>query len=249
MSSSFIVINSKFRTRDSRSTSDFTFSLGQSLEVKGLSVKSVSIPNIAYNINKNTNKLIVVKNGVELTLELPLGQYDIDKLISGLEAGLRSTLLDVTLTVTITPLTSRLNFTSIVPFQIKTGPTSPLSDILGLSDFESVFPESGPSTSFEVDGVVALAGIKNYFLVSNALSSGFSGIFSNGQRLSLVTNIPIDTPFGTITHMEVDDSKIDSRAFRRPQNVQLIDVKIVDESGNVVDLNQHHIEIVCKVYF
>lgn len=245
--SSFIVINSKYRTRDSRSTSDFTFSIGQSLEVRGISVKSVSIPNIAYNINKNTQKLIVVKNGIELTLQLPIGQYDITKLISGLEAGLRALLLDGTLTVGITALTSRLFFTSTVPFQIKTGLTSPLSDILGATDFESNFPAS-PSTSFEIDGAVALSGIKNYFLVSQSLSSGFSGIFSNGQRLPLVTNIPIDTPYGTITHFEIDDSKVDSRVFPRSQNIQLIDIKIIDENGYIIDLNSHHVEIVCKVY-
>ena len=45
METNYVIINSKFRNEGSKSTSDFTFSLGETLEISDVAIKSVSIVN------------------------------------------------------------------------------------------------------------------------------------------------------------------------------------------------------------
>jgi hypothetical protein len=49
--STILNINSKYRTVDSLSSTNFNISVGQSINIKQMVVKNVTLPNTSYNIN------------------------------------------------------------------------------------------------------------------------------------------------------------------------------------------------------
>jgi hypothetical protein len=67
----FVIINSKFRNVSSKSTSDFIYSLGESLEVSDIAVKSVSMVNAEYNIKAGHNTLVVNNGSTDFNLVVP----------------------------------------------------------------------------------------------------------------------------------------------------------------------------------
>jgi len=248
---SFVVISSKLRTLDSRSTSDFTYSIGQSMEVVACAIKSISIPVVQYNVNSNNNKLRVFYGESFADIELPVGQYDIKTFSDELESRL-STAINGTVQITQDDLTSKLKITSSVPIRFETNPSvSPLAKVIGLPNYiqgsQSLFPETA-STSIDVPNLHDLSGINNYYILSRVLSQNYSGLFSNGVQFPMVINVPVDVAYGQIQHYESDDIQLNIKKYSIPQNIQLIDIKIIDIDGNVVDLNGADIEITLKVY-
>lgn len=242
---SLVVINSKYRTTDSRSTSDFTYSIGQSIEVSRIAIKSISIPHLQYNINATNNRLRVLYASSFEDISIPYGQYDIAQLMSALQTAF-STAFNESITIAQDTLTSKLTITTTsIQIKISTDLTvSPLSKVLGfgtsdLPDFDTVV---------ESPYLHNLSGLKNYYVSSRILSQGYNGLFRNGIQIPLITNVPINQPYGFTVHYDSQDIMLNMKSYNRPQNIQLIDIKILDEDLNVVDLNGADVEIVLKIY-
>ena len=79
MSNSLImVLNSKFRTADSNSSSDFTISIGQSISIKQMVIQSVTLPNTVYNIDSSNNVGFITLIGLgTYVILVPVGQYNL----------------------------------------------------------------------------------------------------------------------------------------------------------------------------
>ena len=244
---SFVVISSKDRTNDSRSTTDFTYSIGQTIEVSSIAIKTVSIPVVQYNINQTNNKLtLLIENSPPKVIFIEQGQYDISSFMTSLQTSLRETVLDETFSVSQNSLTGKLLITSDVTiFSVDIDPTnSPMAKVIGFD----LKINSIPVFSQEIipPYIPRLGGTKNYYLTSQVLSQGFNGIFRNGQQLPLLINIPITEPYGFVEQYE--PQVLNVKTFNRPQNLQWIDIKILDEDMNTVDLLGADIEIVLKIY-
>ena len=243
---SFVVINSKYRTPESRSSTDFTYSIGQSLEVKAVAVKSISIPVLQYNITSLNNSLTVSYGaGIVTGIKIPVAQYNMTTFRATLQEILRVTISDDTLTITQDALTKKLTFTAdTVPFQFYRDTYSPLSKIIGLP------PSDIPVNTLQLvcPQLPNLGGLKNYYLTSRILSQGFNGVFQNGRQIPLVMTIPIAVPWGTVEHYEPDGFQLNIKKYNRPQNIQMIDIQILDEDLSPVDLNGADIEMVIKIY-
>ena len=68
-----IFIDSRFRTRESRSDSDFNIDLPETVELgkgTGCIVTDVTVPHTWYNINQNNNRLFfrVIQQGPPITI-------------------------------------------------------------------------------------------------------------------------------------------------------------------------------------
>jgi hypothetical protein len=249
---SFLVINSKHRNADSRSVSDFTFSVGQSLEVTAVAVKSISIPNVQYNINVVNNKLRIYTDdvGTFVSLTLPVGQYDITTFMADLQALLRTAVGDATLVITRSTLTDMLTVTTTtqdIKFSIDPV-VSPLGKVFGMGDGAGETYPLLVSSSITSQFLHNLSGLQNYYLSSRALSQGYNGIFKEGDQIPLVMAIPIDVEHGFTEHYEPTDLLLNIKKYGRPQNIQWIDIKIYDKDLNIVDLLGQDIEIVLKIY-
>jgi hypothetical protein len=251
---SFVVISSKYKTADSRSTTDFTYAIGQSLEASAVAIKSISIPNVQYNITNYNNKLVVYYGDATppsvATITLPEGQYNITSFMSALQALMRDAVSDDSLTITQNDLTGKLTIsTDTVPINISIDRSlSPLAKVIGLGDKEGGVYPAQVSLLIESPFLPSLGGLKNFYLASRVLSQGYNGIFKNGETVGMVMNIPVDVPYGAVEHYDPQDIRLNLNQFSRPSNIQWIDIKVLDEDLNTVDLHGADIEIVLKIY-
>jgi hypothetical protein len=242
----FIIINSAFRTADSKSTTDFTYSIGESLEVDGITIKDISIPNVAYNITSNNNKLRVTYGGVTGNLVIPEGQYTLAQLMTVLQTDL-TTLFGVSVTVSQEPITKKVVFVTTQPFRISNNPTtSSLSKYIGIAYGTGYYPTLETS-GFTLPLLPQLQGPNNYLVASQVLSQGYASILTDGQRVPVIMPVPVTVDWGEVQQYESNDMELNTKSFARLQNIQNIDIKIYDDNLNVVDLNGQDVEIVLKV--
>jgi len=244
---SFIVINSKYRTNDSRSTTDFTYNIGQAIEVPSVTIKSVSIPVTQYNIGSYNNKLRISSGGIDYDFVIPEGQYDVTQLSLVIQ-GLIQGALGGAVTLSIDPITKKLVLTSTFGLKISVDPVlSSISKYLGLNYQASSYYPAVDSTTINFVNVPELQGSNNYYLASSVLAQGYSSILTDGKLVPIIMPIPIDVEWGQVQNYESQDTQLNTKNYVRLQNIQNIDIKIYDDDLNVVDLNGSDIEVVLKV--
>jgi len=247
----FVILNSKFRSVSSKSSSDFTYSLGESLEVNNIAIKSVSIPNVEYNVKVGKNKLIVNNGAVDVPLTFTAGQYDITALLAELVTQLNATYGGVN-TAVLDPITKKVKVTTTTAIRFGTDPiTSPLGHIFGFgNEPDSAFPAYYPefaNTSINALYFPNLQGANNYHISSATLGQGQGSLLKNNDKRPIILSVPVDVDFGDIINYEVNEIKLNQRHFSRPTNIQEIDIKIIDDDNEIVDLGNTDIEIVLQI--
>ncbi len=247
----FVIINSKFRNLSSKSTSDFIYSLGESLEVSDIAIKSVSMVNAEYNIKQGHNNLVVNDGTSDFNLIVPVGQYNINQLITEITDQLTAQ-YGGTNTITLSSTTKKLFFSSTTPLRYGTDTkTSPLGFILGLGDEPNAlsttyFPEF-PSPAFVTNYLPNLQGSNNYHISSATLGQGQGSLLKNNEKKPIILSVLNNVDFGDVINYEVNEIKLNQRHFNRPTNIQDIDIKVLDHDNEVVDLHGTNIEIILQI--
>lgn len=246
----YVIINSRFRANYSKSTSDFTFNLGESLEVSEVAIKSVSMINAVYNVPANYNFMIVSNGAVDSVLTVPVGQYDINSLITAVETELTN-IYGGTNTITLNSITKKLNFTTTTPLRYKRSTLSPLAVILGFGDnVEGIVAEyipAFPASSVDAPYLPSLEGENNYHIVSNTIGQGQGSLLKNNSKKPIILTIPCNVNFGEVINYEVNEINLNKRHFARPINIQDIDIRIIDDAGEDIDLGNTQVEIVVQI--
>ena len=245
--STLVIINSKNRLSESISSTNFSYNIGSSIEIQELAIKSISLPNTAYNITLYNNRLNYIYGGISKSVALPYGQYDISTLITTL-----STLMNnagSTVSITQDPLTYRLTFyfTLATFFYIDTVSTLPNYIGFNLRNVNQ-FPISASPTVI-APNVPNLQGTNNYYVASRTLGQGTNALLYNAiQNLSIIAVIPNNVPYGSIIQYMPTDILLDLKLYASKQNIQQIDIVILDTDFNVVDLNGAEVELCFKCY-
>lgn len=252
MSNSLImVLNSKFRTADSASVSDFTISIGQSISINQSVVQAVTLPNTVYNINDTNNVAFVNLIGLgTYVILVPVGQYNLVDFITALQTLLSG--IDIGATVVQNPLTLKLDFTFSYPASFSTQSNSPLSKVLGTYVNNTGSPVSYPAipvTSFSAFALPNLTGLRNIYICSRILGQGVNSILENGVNLPLVLNMPNTAPFGSVNYFECNETLLNLKTYKQGQNTQYIDIQLRDIDGNIIDLNGQEWGMTMLVYY
>jgi len=243
----FVIINSKFRNVSSKSTSDFIYSLGESLEVSDIAIKSVSMVNAEYNIKAGHNILLVNNGVVDYNLVVPIGQYDINQLITEITTQL-TTQYGGTHTITLNPVTKKLSFANTPSLRFGTDlTTSPVGFILGLGDEPDDYYPEFVQPSFIAPFLPNLQGSNNYHISSATLGQGQGSLLKNNEKKPIILSVLNNVDFGDVLSYEVNEIKLNQRHFNRPTNIQDIDIKILDDDNEVVDLHGTNIELVLQI--
>ena len=249
---SYIIINSKYRTYGSRSSSDFTYSLGESLEVSNVAIKSVSMVNAEYNVKSGHNVLLVNIGGGDLTLTVPAGQYSINQLITELQTSLQS-LIGGTVTIVLNATTNKIEITSTTPVRFNQNSiTSPVAKLIGLSNQSITSPSNVyfpqvVQTSIFAPYLPNLNGANNYHILSSTLGQGKGSLLKNNDKRPIIVTIPANVDFGEVINFEVNEIHLNQRHFNRPINIQDIDIRVLDDDNEIVDLGGTDIEIVLQI--
>ena len=248
----FIIINSKFRkNKDTSTSANFIYELGEALEVKEIAIKSVSLVNAEYNVKAGYNKLVVNNGAVSTTLTFSPGQYDITALLAELVTQLNA-VYGGTNTAVLDPITKKVKITTTTAIRFGTDQTtSPLGFIIGFGDdpnlaTPSYYPEF-VNTIIDAPYLPNLQGNNNYHIVSQTLSQGQGSLLQNNNKLPIIITVPANVDFGNVINYEVSEINLNKRTFSRPVNIQDIDIRIYDDDNELVDLGATPVEIVLQI--
>ena len=246
--STLLVINSANRSTDSKSSSDFNYDIGQTIEAASIAIKGISIPVTQYNVISPFNIFYYYVADDLYQVSFQPGQYSLAEMLTSIEAQFLASAA-ITVTFTQDPHTQKITFASAVPVkfysQMESEGIYRLLTLLGLP------AESTPTlyvTTLTFPYLPELQGLKNYYVLTRVLSQGSNGLFTGGIQEALQTNVPITVAFGQTQHYEPILIETSTITFARPINIQNLDIRIVDASLNPVDLNGSDVELIYKIW-
>ena len=230
-----IFLNSKNADRYNNGTSDVDFYL-KNLEVLSqyyihLSVKHAVIPYSFYNVNINNNNLqIRLFNSTGYSqvqsINISYGNHNINTLLSELKSQ-----LSPSFTITFNSITNKITITnSTYDFVILLN--SSCLDLIGFSSLSDIYSSNKTLTS---NTNVNLQSVQCICIRSNMQTNSITS--GNQNNVSTLASIAISNqPFTTIAFINQSNHKINLYN----NNLNTISIKLLDQNGNIVDLNGLH---------
>ena len=242
MNSVLAKISSHDRVGGSNSTSDFRINLNHTVEIKAVSIKTVSFTNIFDNVNDGNNIFSFEVAGVPKSFTIANGFYNIAELIVLLEAGF----LTQAITTVITVVGGFLVFTGTAFEMLSLSDGNAMGDLLGV-----VLDADGiDSASITLTGKPDLSGEDHVYLVSNALSDSANMVSGQLNRYAqnVICDIPITAEYGGLQIYTADVGEHNNIIHSGSHNVADIDIKLVSGDGRVLGLYNHHLTVIAKLY-
>jgi len=192
---------------------------------KYITVLDAQIPCSFYIINSTNKVLTVVLGANTYTLNLTLGNYNANSLITELISKI-ATIPTLTATIVINKSTGKLTFTCSSSVTL-VYTTSTIGTVLGLT-------ANLTGTSITLQQPLNLLGVKLLNIKSTALSvTAFTS--ENFGNSSILLSIPNnEASFNMISYTNQNSL---NNAVLFADIVDVIDIQILDESGNFIDFN------------
>jgi hypothetical protein len=245
-----IYIDSRFKSSDSASDSDFKIDLPTTLltpEDTGFYIDDVCIPHTWYPVEAGRNNTLVFKaNGVNRVATVAAGNYSVLNLGLAVAAAMNSasgvdyfeSLYDIkTNTLTIKTKSAY----SAIPFEIYTDSfvreVSPPHINKTMNSLLKNFTSKGYNTNPFISGYVDLFPLRNIYMTSSGLGN-FNTMTVTGER-NVIKKIPVNAGHGevifdqTVTGMDYLDCS--------HQTLSRISFQLRDVFGNIIPLNGNHI--------
>lgn len=242
--SKLLRIKSSDKTSSTDSNTNFKVAFNNLLDlhnVRAISIKSISFPNIFYNIPTAQTFNYFDNTALFQSVSVPAGQYTITTLLAVLKAGVDADITPRTSTFTLDPVTKK------VTMAVSTGTCTVTSDTFSSTylGFTSNLPAGGSVTA---QAFPDLLGLKTAYIHSRVLSSQ-KYIDSNGNQ-SIIAEVPIVSAFGYLNLYESNSSdEIDLILYKHKTNINYVDISLRDEDGNLLDLGQQEIRMVFKIFY
>lgn len=222
--------------------------------VRAIQFCNASIANTFYNIPSGQNTLQYTDSVSGLhTWTLQPGQYSLDAVREALKNQLEST-TGSTVNVSVNGITSRLRIEITAPvaevtFHASTYTTNPLGYILGMSPiFSADLTSSGGVLEFP--DLPRLQGVTDVIIncpqIAIRPTPDMGGVASSENY---VARIPMNVPFGSVAHYDVQESL--SHIFdynRTQQSMGSLDIFLTDDRDNPIDPNGADWSFTIKVF-
>ncbi len=258
--SKYLNIDSRFRdTYDSSAKADYTITLPERVNnVRSLELKSLELPITFFNFSASQeNNTFQLRIGAsQTTIIIDDGQYDAGDLVTEVNTKLGAAgapFSDISIGISTSNVATFTNANAnpcTLTFDKSdcTSPSSSLASKFGwkvgfrLNEYE--IEGSGGTQSGEAIVTLYLPRYL-YFIVdefSNANPYSFFGLLQNSQISSqqILARMTIPTTFvnGELRILDQNQFMVtDVRKYSNEINIQRLHVSIVDEFGNIIDLN------------
>ncbi len=239
------------------------FSVLSSEPVVGVSLKSVVMRNLFYNVVSSNiplknNVFFFSIDGTPYSFEVLEGFYNITTLLPLIIDGINSVLITrvgpiQTLDMVYSPLTGKVTFT------LTDNGNNDIFELLGDSNPDSLNVLIGNAEDVTVDAltptpvifdIIDLGGVDAINLVINEIckNNGYcNGNNPNGECLSLLSLINFcGAPFGSLVCYQSSNVDADVILFEKPQNLSNLTIAVQSLVGANLDLglSDLHIELV-----
>jgi hypothetical protein len=187
-----------------------------------LSVVSMSIPYSFYNINTSNNifryNLIT---GAEVTITIPVGNYNIKQLLSHL-----NNVMGNNMNITYDSITNKVTISN-----------PNISFVIIYNDFTRILGYSASNfytQSTTSPYCVNLFTITNINVESNLMTYNYCNVPSESTNQTILANIPVNTqPQGLITY----ENKSGYKTNLYVGELSVLEIRLKDNRGNLIDMN------------
>ena len=262
----YLTLDTRFRDGyDSNTNANYNISLPERVNnVRSMQLRNIEIPisyyNISCSLGNNKFTIKVLENSTEIII--PDGQYTESELIAkindlitdkgtpfnNISLSVENHKCKITNSATVNPCT--LIFDTKPSTKPCDSLMSKISWKLGFRKCEYVIEKSSPLTG---ECFIDINGPKYLFLIIDEFTNGNPHSFlslSNTSQLSsqqILARIAIDYksfPFGSILPAEQYNYALsDIRKYANEVDIQRLNVRLVDEFGNIMDLNGSDISL------
>ena len=185
-----------------------------------------------------TNAPTYVKNVITTTL-VPAGQYTASELVVAVATAIDPYIAG-TIVGTIDALTGRAVFTGAT--QEWRFNFSPLPPLFGWELAARWFNTSPVMANFAFD----LYGTRNLYISSRVLANGYNSLQAEGEKSSILGNVPVCSSYLGIDKWEAKYPI--KKNYPQAINVNSIDIKILDDTGNLADLSNSGVVLVFEIW-
>ncbi len=250
-----IYIDSRFKSSDSASDSDFKLDLPTTFlmpEDTGFYIDDVCIPHTWFPMEDGINNTVVFKaNGVNRIATVPAGNYSVKDLglaiVTAMNSASTSDLFESVYDIRTNSLTIKLKVSSsTIPFDIYTDhfvkELAPTYANKTMNTLLKNFTAKGYNTNAFVSGFIDLYPIRNIYMTSSGLGN-FSTMTITGER-NVVKKIPVNAGHGdvifdqTVTGMDYLDCS--------HQTLSRLSFQLRDVFGNIIPL--HGNRMACSIH-
>jgi hypothetical protein len=179
-------------------------------------------------------------------ITIPVGQYDINTILTALDTQLNSVLAG---NYTITLNTdNKINITSDEYFAILSSdddvknPSNPLGKVLGWSEDDNL-----AALSHTASGFPQLGGIESAYLHSNI--SQAHTINYRGTNSDIFSVIPVSQAYGQTVIFQSDYSLENLIVFPNLLELNELHFRLADSRGNTLDIGGNDLEIVFELLY
>lgn len=193
-----------------------------------VTVLNAQIPSSYYNVNSTNDKLVYnVNGGTSLTVTLTHSNYNINTLKAHIVS-----LIGSNFTFTYSTSSNKLSiYNSTYSFEFEESSTC--FELLGFSDQNHV----SILRTLISDNVVNLFTVRNLQIASdNFILNNIDSY--NPNNSNILASIPVNTIYnGIISYANIHDVYSE---INNTRNLTNLHIKITDQDGNVIDLNNAH---------
>ena len=249
-----VYLDSRFKTKDSKSNSEFKYELVESIELPDkcvMFVDDVIIPVSWYNVDENS-KNIYVRRFQDLTdtktdriVPIEINNHTADTLTTAVQDALNTAFGGGVFTVTYDPRKLKITITAEPQSEVKLftddelkgvndwqGPAYSSSNLMSANEILGNYTiQTLTSQAFE-SGIVDLRRIHNVYISSPNLST-FKTLGPRGE-CNIIKKVPITTEYGftvvdniVVSHDWIDVSK---------QLLKTLEFRLSDAYGTTIDL-------------
>lgn len=251
-----VIISSQDKDDGSISNSNFRVTLKEryaTQSVDRISIIESIVPNSFYNISdgstdggngpENNNLILERKVGIPLSITIAAGQYNVIQFISSLQSAINLMLIGDSVVITRNDITNLLTFTFLVGTYTFSNLSS-MAHVIGFIDSVSVGPQV-----YMMPYPPDLSGINSVYIHSEALSDG-SGIDASKGIINLVDSISLhNVPYGTFSYKQTTDADLATISYTMPRNLNVIDIRLRDREGKILNIGTKKLTIVIKMYY
>jgi len=190
-----------------------------------VSLHSFSFINSFYNINTNNNNFYYTVDNVHtISTSIPIGNYDIDSLITELNG-----LFINTLVFTYSIKTLKITITSSTPFRLVTG-TKNIYEVLG---FDDVITYTTLNTTYTSPHLFNMIGIQCLNVCINNLNMKSISV-KNSPKYNIIDNILVTSVPGEVQQYCNHDN---FRYVISDESIDFLNISIFDQEFRMIDFN------------
>lgn len=261
----YLTIDTRFRdSYDHNTTANYNITLPERVNnVRSMSVRNIEIPITFYNISSciGNNKFTIKILNAETQIIIPNGQYTETELVNKindllLQSGTPYSSIIVSISNKKFTFKNVGNNPCLITFDNKpdANPSDSLMSRLGWKlGYRKQFYEIESTLEKESESFVDMNGPKYLFLIVDEFTNGNPHSFLSLSKTSQLSSQQIlariainyqSNPFGTVLSAEQYNYALsDTRRYANEVNLQRLNIRLVDEFGNVMDLNGTDISI------